>query len=122
MATRAEQSFQRVRSMIEELPETTERISHGMPTFWGGKKTFVMFHDGHYDEGRIGVWVKAPDGAQEALIEADPARYYRPKYMGPSGWVGVRLVPAPDWKQLRALLIEGYKMVAPKRALVQLGE
>jgi len=47
-------------------------------------------HEGHYDEGRRSVWIKAPDGAQEALIESNPDRFYRPKYVGPSGWVGAQ--------------------------------
>ncbi|MEM7678327.1 MAG: MmcQ/YjbR family DNA-binding protein, partial [Myxococcota bacterium] len=64
--------------------------------------------------------IKAPDGAQEALIAADPDRFYRPKYMGPSGWVGMRLEDDVDWKEVRRLLLQGYRTVAPKRATAQL--
>jgi hypothetical protein len=112
--------LERVRELIAALPETTEKLSHGAPTWWGGKKTFATFHEGHYDEGRRSVWIKAPDGAQEALIEADPDRFFRPKYVGPSGWVGVRLEGEVDWEQVRELLVLGYRQVAPKRALAQL--
>jgi hypothetical protein len=112
----------KLREIIEALPETSEKLSHGSPTWWGGKKTFATFHDGHYDEGRPSVWIKAPDGAQAALMSVDPARFFRPKYLGPSGWVGVRLVGVVDWAEVRELLVQGYRLVAPKRALRELDE
>ncbi len=112
-----EAHLEKLREIIETLPETSEKLSHGAPTWWGGRKTFATFHDGHYDDGTPAVWIKAPDGAQGALIEADPRRFYRPKYMGPAGWVGVRLEPKPNWKEIRFLLEQGWRMVAPKRAI-----
>ncbi len=112
----------KVRELIEALPETSEKLSHGSPTWWGGKKTFACFHDGGYDEGRRAVWIKAPEGAQEDLIAADPEKFYRPKYLGPSGWVAMRLEGKVDWDEVRFLLVQGYRMVAPKRALAQLDD
>ena len=109
--------LKRLRTIIEALPETSEKLSHGSPTWWGGKKTFATFHGGGYDEGRRAVWIKAAPGAQEALIAADPDKFYRPKYLGPSGWVGVRLEGKVDWGEIRTLLLDGYRLVAPKRAL-----
>lgn len=114
--------LKKLRAIIGELPETSEKLSHGTPTWWGGKKTFANFHSGSYDEGREAVWIKAPDGAQEALIHEDPSRFYRPKYLGPSGWVGMRLDRKPNWDVVRELLIEGYRLVAPKRALAVLDD
>ncbi len=111
-----------VRTIIEALPETSEKLSHGSPTWWGGKKTFACFHSGGYDEGRRAVWIKAPEGAQEDLIAADPDKFYRPKYLGPSGWVAMRLEGKVDWDEVRFLLLQGYRMVAPKRALAQLDD
>ena len=116
----AKEPLDRLRSIIEAWPETLEKLSHGAPTWWGGKKTFACYHSGNYDEGRRGVWIKAPDGAQQDLISAEPERFYRPKYMGPSGWVGMRLERGVDWGQVEFLLLQGYRMVAPKRALAKL--
>lgn len=112
--------LKRLRTLIEALPETSEKLSHGTPTWWGGKKTFAMFHGGNYDEGRRGVWIKAPDGVQEDLIDANPERFYRPKYVGPSGWVGVRLEGKVDWAEVKFLLEQGWRTVAPKRAIAAL--
>ncbi|MDQ3037053.1 MAG: MmcQ/YjbR family DNA-binding protein [Myxococcota bacterium] len=115
-----DERLEQVRRIIESLPETSEKLSHGAPTWWGGKKTFATYHSGHYDEGRRALWIKASDGAQETLIESDPDRFYRPKYLGPSGWVGMRLEGEVDWEQVRFLLVEGWRLVAPKRAIAQL--
>jgi hypothetical protein len=109
--------LKKVRKIIESFPETSEKLSHGSPTWWGGKKTFATFHSGGYDEGRRAVWIKAPEGAQESLISANPARFYRPKYLGPSGWVAMRLEDKVDWDEVRFLLEQGYRLVAPKRAI-----
>lgn len=116
------QPLDRLREIIEALPETHEKLSHGSPTWWGAKKTFATYHDGGYDDGKRAVWIKAPEGAQEALIEADPDKFYRPKYLGPSGWVAMRLEGKVDWAEVRFLLVQGYRLVAPKRALAQLDE
>jgi len=116
------QPLDKLREIIEALPETHEKLSHGSPTWWGGKKTFATYHAGAYDDGNRAVWIKAPDGAQQDLIEADPEKFYRPKYMGPSGWVAMRLEGKVDWDEVRFLLLQGYRMVAPKRALAQLEE
>ena len=95
--TKSERYLERTRKIIAAWPETDERPSHGTPTWWGGKKTFATFHAGGYDDGREAVWIKAPEGMQAALIERDPERFYRPKYLGPKGWVAVRLEGKVDW-------------------------
>lgn len=112
----------KLREIIAALPETDERISHGSPTFWGGKKTFASFHIDHHGDGRVAVWLKLPEGAQGALVDADPERFFVPPYVGPSGWLGVRLEGRVDWGMVAGLLEEGYRMVAPKRALKALDE
>jgi len=107
----------RLREIIGAWPETDERISHGAPTFWGGKKTFATFHVNHHGDGRVALWCKVPPGAQASLVESDPDVYFVPPYVGPSGWVGIRLDRKIDWRTVAGLLEEGYRSVAPRRAI-----
>ena len=110
----------RLRKIIEAWPETDERISHGSPTFWGGKKTFASFHENHHGDGRVAVWVKSALEMQADLVDSNPEVLFVPPYVGPSGWIGIRLDRQVDWEMVADLLEEGYRMVAPKRALPQL--
>ena len=110
----------RLRKIVGAWPEVDERLSHGAPTFWGGKKTFANFHADHHGDGRVAIWLKAPPGMQGELVDADPEIFFVPPYVGPSGWVGVRVDREVDWKMIEALLEQGYRLVAPKRALKQL--
>jgi hypothetical protein len=105
-----------VRSLCLALPETSERLSHGEPTFFiRGKKTFVMFVDNHHGDGRLGIWCAAPDGMQAALVEADPERFFAPPYVGHRGWLGLRLDRPFDRDELAGIVEDAYLTVAPKR-------
>ena len=115
--------LERVRGICLGLPEATERLSHGEPTwFVRDKKTFVMFADRHHDD-RVGCWCAAPEGAQEALIEEDPERFFRPAYVGHRGWVGVYLdVEGIDWGQVQEIVEDAYRQVAPKSLVALLDQ
>ena len=112
----------RVREIIGAWPETLEKLSHGAPTFWGGRKTFAMFHDNHHGDGRLALWIKSDADGQEHYVAMDPETFFVPPYVGPSGWVGMRLDRGADWEMVASLLEDGYRMVAPKRALAKLDE
>ena len=87
----------RVRRICMKLPEANERISHGEPTWFAGKgKVFAMIDGHHHQSPHLSVWLPQPLGAQEALIDADPERFFRPPYVGVSGWVGMVLDTEPD--------------------------
>lgn len=102
------------------LPVTTERLSHGEPTwFVSDKKTFVTFADHHHDD-RLAFWCAAPDGFQRALVEADARRFFVPPYVGQRGWIGVRLDIDPDWEEIATIVEAAYRMVAPKRLIEEL--
>lgn len=110
-----------LRRLCLALPETTERLSHGEPTwFVQDKKTFVMYANHHHDD-RLAFCCAAPDGAQEALIALDPERFFRPPYVGHRGWLGVRLdVPGVDWDQIADIVTDAYRVVAPKKLVALL--
>ena len=113
-------SLTKLRKIIAQWPETDERLSHGNPTFWGGKKTFANFTDNHHGDDRVAVWIKSDADTQEGLVEANPDVFFIPPYVGPSGWIGVRLDRDVDWDLVEGLLLDGYRAVAPKRALTLL--
>ena len=117
MATTAAKAVEKVRRMCLDLPEVNERLSHGAPAFFiRDKKTFANVHpDNHSGNGELALWAAAPPGAQEALIAANPARYYRPAYVGHRGWVGMRLEGAVDWNEVEGVIEDAYCAVAPAK-------
>jgi hypothetical protein len=91
----------RLRTLCLALPETSERLSHGAPSFFvREKKCFLMLLDDHHGDGIFGIWCAAPPGNQELLVQADPARFFRPPYVGHRGWLGVCLNDGVDWDEL----------------------
>ncbi len=112
----------KLRKIVSQWPQTDERVSHGSPTFWGGKKTFCSFHDNHHGDGRVAIWCKASFELQGDLVDSDPEIFFVPPYVGPSGWVGIRVDQEVDWGMVEDILEEGYRMVAPRRAIAQLDE
>ena len=109
----------RVREIALGLPQADEVVSHGMPCFGIEKgKKFAWFTRDHHGDGIIAVLVKttAPD-EQATLIEADPARYYRPAYFG-DDWVGIRLdLGDNDWDHIAGRLRASWRQIAPKKLL-----
>src|SRR5690348_6140187 len=91
-----EDHIRRVRRLCIALPGTTEKLSHGAPTFFVKQGVYAMISDNHHNDGHIAVWIPAAPGVQESLIHTEPDKYYRPPYVGPSGWVGVELPRIDD--------------------------
>jgi hypothetical protein len=112
----SEKQLARVRQICLALPETSERLSHGEPTFFLYKKVFAMFANNHHNDGHIAVWVPAPSGFQSALIEAQPEIYFKPPYVGGRGWIGIELDRISD-EDLRFHIQTAWELVAPKRLL-----
>lgn len=109
--------LRRVRRICAAMPDCSEKLSHGEPTFFVGKKVFTMFANNHHDDGHIAVWIPALPGMQGALIEAAPKTFFRPPYVGVRGWVGIELEEISD-EELAARISEAWRMVAPKRLQV----
>jgi hypothetical protein len=103
-----------VRRICTALPETTEKLSHGEPTFFVRKKVFTMFANNHHNDGHIAVWIPASPGMQAMLINSSPKAYFRPPYVGVKGWVGIELDCISD-EVLAAHILEAWRMIAPKK-------
>lgn len=110
-----DRALARTREICTSFPEVSERPSHGSPAwFIREKRTLAMFVDDHHGDGILGLWCPAFPGVQEEMVTLEPDRFYRPPYVGPSGWLGVRLDRDVDWDEVRGILTESYRKVAPK--------
>ncbi len=108
----AKSPTERLRAICLALPEAVEKETWGYPTFRVRDKIFAMERR---DDGPISMWCKAPPGSQQVLVGADPERFFVPPYVGPKGWVGMRLDRRPDWDEVAALVTRSYRLIAPKR-------
>ncbi len=115
---RPEALLDRVRALALALPEAEERLTHGAPGFFvRGGTFFARWSANHHGDGRTAVLVKA-SGVEEqsVLIEQQPDLYFRPAYLGPSGWIGIRLDSgAVDWAHVEDWLTRSWRASAPKR-------
>ena len=103
-----------VRKLCLAFPETEELISHGMPNFRvRGAKIFAMYAVNHHGDGRIALWLNTPEGMQDAHVHAEPEYFFVPQYVGPSGWLGVRLDAGLAWKRVAPIVRAAYERVAP---------
>jgi hypothetical protein len=117
-----EEALRQLRRICLALPEVTERLSHGSPTFFvREKKTLVTLLDDHHGDGRLAIWCAAPEGVQTTLVDAEPHRFFRPPYVGHRGWLGVRLDVEVDWDEVAGIVADAYRLVAP-RALARQAE
>jgi len=111
---------EKLRRICLALPEAREKRSHGEPTWFAGKgRVFAMLDDHHHGAAHLSAWLPAPAGVQEALIETDPGRFFRPPYVGASGWVGVVLDTRPDWSMVSWLVDRAYRHVAHPKLVAQ---
>jgi hypothetical protein len=111
-----EWTLRRLREICLGLPETSERLSHGAPTFFvREKRAFLMVLTDHHGDGRFAIWCAAADGMQAMLVEADPDKYFVPPYVGYRGWLGVRLDRGLDWGELAGIAEDAYAEVAPAK-------
>lgn len=112
--------LERVRALALALPGTAEKLSHGSPGFMIEKGRFFAYHwQNHHSDGETAVIVKTSGFEEQAmLIESDPELYYRPPYLGPSGWVAIRLDRADtDWEHVGDRIASSWSLVAPRRLL-----
>jgi len=117
---RSEPHLDRVRAICLALPEATERLSHGEPTFFVGKRVFTMVANNHHNDGHIAVWLPVPVGMQMGLIEAEPQKFYKPPYVGVRGWVGIELAAIDD-DELTHHIQSAWRLIAPKKVRALLG-
>ncbi|PYT25432.1 MAG: phosphoribosylglycinamide formyltransferase [Acidobacteria bacterium] len=98
------------------LPEAARRDSGSHAAFLVRKSTFAYFLNDHHGDGIVSVACKALPGDNTALAVAQPERFYLPAYIGPRGWIALRLDTGKvDWDEVAELVMGSYRLIAPKR-------
>jgi uncharacterized protein YdhG (YjbR/CyaY superfamily) len=111
-----ETQLERVRRICSAMPSVSEKLSHGAPSFFvqKDKGVFATLMDNHHGDGHMAVWLAAPPGLQAALISDAPATYFKPPYVGSSGWIGIELLQIGD-EALTIHIREAWQLVAKKK-------
>ena len=112
----ARESLERLTKMCLAFPETTRERESSHASFRVGKKISVYFLDNHHGDGMIVACVKNDRGENARLVKKEPKRFCSPAYIGPRGWLGIRLdAKRVDWKEIAERVGASYREVAPKR-------
>jgi hypothetical protein len=86
------------------------------------KKTFAYYLDDHHGDGIVSICCKSTLDRQARLAGRHPGQYYVPDYVGPKGWVALRLdLPDVDWDEVAELVSAAYRLKAPRRLGEQVG-
>jgi phosphoribosylglycinamide formyltransferase-1 len=105
----------RITKIALGFPEATREICGRHSSFVVRKRTFAYFLDDHHGDGIVSIASKVLPGDNDRLASVEPQRFYKPAYVGPRGWVALRLDQGPiDWEEVTELLRGSYLLVAPK--------
>ena len=116
----ADPRLTRLTKIALKLPETGRKIYGSHAQFLVRKKTFAYFLNNHHGDGIVAIAGKVLPGDNKALADAQPKRFYLPAYIGPRGWVALRLdVGKIDWSEVEELLSGSYVLVAPRKLAEQ---
>lgn len=109
----------RVTELCAALPEVVAQRAgreEEHSTFAVRRKRFVHFLVDHHGDSRVALVAKAPPGVQADVVEHDPEHFFVPPYLGPSGWIGLRLeIGEPDWEEVEQIVRVAYREQAPAR-------
>jgi hypothetical protein len=114
----AREALERLTKICLAHPEAECEKAGRHATFRVGKKVFAYFLDNHHGDGFIAACVRGDKKEHAHLIAKEPARFFLPAYVGPRGYLGIRLdVKRVDWKDVTERTAAAYRSVAPKRLL-----
>jgi predicted DNA-binding protein (MmcQ/YjbR family) len=115
--SKASEAAARAREIYLSLPDTKETITWGAPHMRVGDKIF----GGHgVDGGKAIISFKLEMDHADLRVQNDP-RFSRAPYVGHKGWVTMDVSDVEDWGEVRALIEESYRLIAPKKSLAKLG-
>ena len=110
--------LEKLSAICLSFPQATPENNDSHATFRVSKKVFAYYLDNHHGDGIVSVCCKVLPGDNERLIAANPRKFYMPAYVGPRGWVGLRLDrPTVDWSEVRELVHGSYMQTAQKKLM-----
>ena len=109
--------LKRVTEICLALPEAEREYNGRHAAFRIRKRVFAYYLNDHHGDGIVAISCKVLPGDNAALASSDPKRFYLPAYIGPRGWVALRLdVGEVDWDEVKELVTHSYALVGPKRS------
>ncbi len=117
-ATRDRERLAKLSAICLALPEAVREDQGSHASFRVAKKVFAYYLNDHHGDGIVSICCKVLPGDNERLIAANPRKFYMPAYIGPRGWVALRLDrPTVDWAEVKELVHGSYMQTAPRRLL-----
>ncbi len=117
------------REICLALPQATEKETWDHPTFRVKDKIFAGIGSGdgandfRPDDGSpdpvVTMTMKSTLEIQEMLLSHGHP-FFKPKYVGPSGWIGIVIDEETDWAEVEEFVIDSYCAVAPKKLAKEL--
>jgi predicted DNA-binding protein (MmcQ/YjbR family) len=100
------------------LPAVTRKDKGDHSSFLVANKVFAYSLNNHHGDKIISVCCKVLPDDNKRLVEGNPRKFYIPAYIGPRGWVGLRLdLVTVDWTEVKELVLGSYSQVAPQKFL-----
>ncbi len=105
----------RLRRICLVLPDTEETLTWGQPHFRVTNKIFCGCGD---EKGRTVIGFKLERDHAHAIVQDE--RFWPAPYVGHKGWVSMDAAGIRDWDEVKALVLESYGLIAPKKTLAKL--
>ena len=105
----------KMREICLALPDTKETLTWGEPHFRVGEKIFAGCG---MEKGRLTIGFKLEMDHADGLVQ-DP-RFHRAPYVGHKGWVSMDAVAIRSWKEVKLLVLESYRLIAPRKSFAKL--
>lgn len=113
----------KVLAIVRSLPDTSAIPQGGHVSLEVRGKRFAWFLVDHHGDGRIAVNCRVSDEMRARLMHETPRQAHVPKYLGHHGWIGMWLDgPYVPWALVRAMLVDAYRLTAPKSLAMELDD
>ncbi len=108
---------ERLIRICETLPEIThEAVGDGHLAFKIRKKIFAYYLFDHHGDSMIAFSCKSTLSEQRRLMRSDAEMFFVPAYVGPRGWIGIRLdLEDVDWETVTELARRAFQSTAPRK-------